>query len=106
MALVRILVDGYPIVMFAAFIDALSNAGVAEAARKIFVSNIPIRSQPFYPSILNLHFTVRLKYTGLGGWRRKRRIGWPKNTEWKDTETGRRVDKLLDIMTDKWVELI
>jgi hypothetical protein len=34
----------YPIVMFDAFIDALSNAGVAEAGKKIFVSGIPIRS--------------------------------------------------------------
>jgi hypothetical protein len=34
----------YPIAMADAFADALTKAGVAEAGKKIFVSNIPIRS--------------------------------------------------------------
>jgi hypothetical protein len=34
----------YPMAMFDAYVEALSNAGVAEAAKKIFISGIPIRS--------------------------------------------------------------
>jgi hypothetical protein len=34
----------YPMAMSDAFIEALSNAGVAEASKKIFISGIPIRS--------------------------------------------------------------
>ncbi len=34
----------YPVAMFDAFMDALTNAGVADAGKKIFISNIPIRS--------------------------------------------------------------
>jgi hypothetical protein len=34
----------YPIAMFDAYVDALSKAGVAEAGKKVFISNIPIRS--------------------------------------------------------------
>lgn len=34
----------YPVAMFDAYVDALSKAGVAEAGKKIFISNIPIRS--------------------------------------------------------------
>jgi hypothetical protein len=34
----------YPAVMFDAFMDALTKAGVADAGKKIFTSNIPIRS--------------------------------------------------------------
>ncbi len=34
----------YPYAMFDAFVDALTKAGVAEAGKKIFISNIPIRS--------------------------------------------------------------
>jgi hypothetical protein len=34
----------YPVTMADAFVDALSKAGVADAGKKIFISNIPIRS--------------------------------------------------------------
>ena len=34
----------YPMAMFDAYMEALSNAGVAEANKKIFISGIPIRS--------------------------------------------------------------
>jgi hypothetical protein len=34
----------YPMAMFDAFIEALSNAGVTDASKKIFISGIPIRS--------------------------------------------------------------
>jgi Protein of unknown function (DUF2971) len=34
----------YPTAMFDAYLEALSNAGVAEAGKKIFISNIPIRT--------------------------------------------------------------
>jgi len=34
----------YPMAMFSAFNLALSDAGVAEAGKKIFISNIPIRT--------------------------------------------------------------
>jgi hypothetical protein len=34
----------YPMAMFDAYVEALSNADVAEAAKKIFISGIPIRS--------------------------------------------------------------
>jgi hypothetical protein len=34
----------YPAAMFGAYLEALSKAGVAEAGKKIFISNIPIRT--------------------------------------------------------------
>jgi hypothetical protein len=34
----------YPTAMFDAYVEALSNVGVAEAGKKVFISGIPIRS--------------------------------------------------------------